>query len=203
MSPADVAIAYAEKQLGKPYEFGATGPDSYDCSGLTFKAYEAAGVHIGRVTEEQILNGTNVNKPDLLPGDLVFPNIGHVGLMGYGGIIIEAPHTGAFVKHIPLSQFGFWRARRVTTPGTGSASPSELAGTPVETVGIVDDTKAAFKAFNKLAETLANPDWWKRLGLGVLGLFIILIAVAFINRRSIASTTVGTVKAAGKVAALA
>ena len=76
------ALAWAVKQLGKPYVFGATGPSSFDCSGLTLGAWKAAGVSINRTSQAQFRNGQAVAKSDLQPGDLVFY---------YGGISHVAP----------------------------------------------------------------------------------------------------------------
>lgn len=100
-SLADQAIAFAEAQLGKPYVWGATGPDSYDCSGLTQAAWRAAGVEIPRVTWDQVTIGTQVTRDQLQPGDLVFfyDDISHVGLYVGDGQMIHAPKPGDVVKY--------------------------------------------------------------------------------------------------------
>ncbi|MEO3755072.1 NlpC/P60 family protein [Streptomyces sp. B6B3] len=100
-SLADQAIAFAEAQLGKPYVWGATGPDSYDCSGLTQAAWLAAGVEIPRVTWDQVNYGTSVTRDQLQPGDLVFfyDDISHVGLYIGDGQMIHAPKPGDVVKY--------------------------------------------------------------------------------------------------------
>jgi cell wall-associated NlpC family hydrolase len=108
---AAVAIAFARAQIGKPYVFGATGPNSYDCSGLIQAAYKAAGVGLPRTTYQQILIGKNISQSDLIPGDLIFPDAGHVQLYSGNGNIIEAPESGQNVKERKI--WGFWRARRV------------------------------------------------------------------------------------------
>ncbi|MCK1816126.1 NlpC/P60 family protein [Streptomyces sp. XM4011] len=97
---AQAAIAFAEAQIGKPYVWGATGPNSYDCSGLTQAAWREAGVQIPRVTWDQVNIGTKVAKSDLQPGDLVFfySDISHVGLYIGGGQMIHAPKPGDVVK---------------------------------------------------------------------------------------------------------
>jgi cell wall-associated NlpC family hydrolase len=112
---AAAAIAFAEQQLGKPYVYGATGPGSYDCSGLTQAAYAAAGVSIGRTTGDQINDGTSVSESELQPGDLVFfySPISHVGIYIGNGNIIHAPHTGATVEIAPMSWMPFAGARRI------------------------------------------------------------------------------------------
>ncbi|MDT0347280.1 C40 family peptidase [Streptomyces litchfieldiae] len=98
---AEAAIAFAEQQLGKPYVWGATGPNSYDCSGLTQAAWRAAGVEIPRVTWDQVNIGTTVSRDELLPGDLVFfyDDISHVGLYTGDGMMIHAPKPGDIVKY--------------------------------------------------------------------------------------------------------
>ncbi|WP_406474250.1 NlpC/P60 family protein [Streptomyces sp. NBC_01615] len=94
------AIAFARAQIGKPYVWGATGPDSYDCSGLTQAAWKAAGVSLPRVTYDQVNAGTTVSLADAQPGDLIFfyDDISHVGLYIGNGMMIHAPKPGAYVR---------------------------------------------------------------------------------------------------------
>ncbi|MGI3785890.1 MAG: NlpC/P60 family protein, partial [Janthinobacterium lividum] len=109
-----IALAWARKQLGKPYRFGATGPSAYDCSGLTLGAWKAAGVSINRTSQAQFRNGRAVSRSDLQPGDLVFfyGGISHVALYVGNGTIIHAPHPGASVRYAKLSTMPFAGARR-------------------------------------------------------------------------------------------
>ncbi|MEU8990258.1 NlpC/P60 family protein [Streptomyces sp. NPDC048558] len=97
---AEKALAFARAQVGKPYVWGATGPDSYDCSGLTQGAWKAAGVDIPRVTYDQVNAGTTVPVSSARPGDLVFfyDDITHVGLYIGNGMMIHAPKPGAYVR---------------------------------------------------------------------------------------------------------
>ncbi|WP_326721130.1 NlpC/P60 family protein [Streptomyces sp. NBC_00243] len=94
------AIAFARAQVGKPYVWGATGPGSYDCSGLTQAAWKAAGVTLPRVTYDQVNAGTTVALSDAQPGDLVFfyDDVSHVGLYIGNGMMIHAPKPGAYVR---------------------------------------------------------------------------------------------------------
>ncbi|MFF7545886.1 NlpC/P60 family protein [Streptomyces canus] len=94
------ALAFARAQIGKPYVWGATGPDSYDCSGLTQAAWKAADVDLPRVTYDQVNAGTTVSLADAQPGDLVFfyDDISHVGLYIGNGMMIHAPKPGAYVR---------------------------------------------------------------------------------------------------------
>ncbi|MGW1614155.1 NlpC/P60 family protein [Streptomyces sp. NPDC002285] len=97
---AEKALAFARSQVGKPYVWGATGPDSYDCSGLTQAAWKAAGVDIPRVTYDQVNAGTTVSVSSAQPGDLVFfyDDITHVGLYIGNGMMIHAPKPGTYVR---------------------------------------------------------------------------------------------------------
>ncbi|MFB7865258.1 MULTISPECIES: NlpC/P60 family protein [unclassified Streptomyces] len=94
------ALAFARAQIGKPYVWGATGPSSYDCSGLTQAAWRAAGVDLPRTTWDQVKVGDRIATGDLLPGDLVFfyDDISHVGIYIGGGKMIHAPKPGAYVR---------------------------------------------------------------------------------------------------------
>lgn len=131
--PAAVAIAYARAQQGKPYKWGATGPDAYDCSGLVQAAFKAAGISLPRTSYQQITAGTKVDRADLQPGDLVFPNLGHVQIYTGNGQIIESPHAGATVVERP--SWGFLTARRVTTPTAATTGTSAPSGTPATNAG--------------------------------------------------------------------
>ncbi|MFJ3900560.1 NlpC/P60 family protein [Streptomyces sp. NPDC090025] len=99
------ALAFARSQIGKPYVWGATGPSSYDCSGLTQAAWRAAGVDLPRTTWDQVKTGKRVATADLLPGDLVFfyDDISHVGMYIGGGRMIHAPKPGAYVREESIS----------------------------------------------------------------------------------------------------
>lgn len=97
---AEKALAFARAQIGKPYVWGATGPDSYDCSGLTQAAWKAAGVTLPRTTYDQVNAGTTVSLADARPGDLVFfyDDVSHVGVYIGNGMMIHAPKPGAYVR---------------------------------------------------------------------------------------------------------
>lgn len=108
------AVAFAYSALGKPYVWGATGPSSFDCSGLTQAAYRSAGVSLPRTTYTQINSGQRVNRSELAPGDLVFffSGISHVGIYVGNGMMIHAPHPGAPVRLAPIGQMPFAGATR-------------------------------------------------------------------------------------------
>ena len=92
---AQTAVAYARAQLGKPYVFGAAGPDAFDCSGLTMMAWAAAGVSLPHYAPSQMQSGSVVpiDVSAMLPGDLIFlyPDVGHVEIYAGNGMAISAP----------------------------------------------------------------------------------------------------------------
>jgi peptidoglycan DL-endopeptidase CwlO len=100
---AEKAVAFAYAQLGKPYQWGATGPGSYDCSGLAQAAWAAAGVAIPRDTYEQWAALPHISSSAIQPGDLLYyDGVGHVAMYVGNGYIIDAPQTGMDVQKIPM-----------------------------------------------------------------------------------------------------
>ncbi len=110
-------VNYAYKFLGKPYVYGAAGPNAFDCSGLTQYVYNRFGVYLSRTTYSQVNEGINVKRSDLKPGDLVFFNtegsISHVGIYIGDGEFIHAPRTGKPVMVSSLSD-GYYADRYAT-----------------------------------------------------------------------------------------
>jgi peptidoglycan DL-endopeptidase CwlO len=108
---AAAAIAYAEAQIGKPYLWGGTGPDAFDCSGLVMMAYRAAGIDIPRTSQEQWAWGPRIKPSQVQPGDLVFfvgsdgtvKSPGHVGIVIGGGLMVEAYATGYPIRIAPYT----------------------------------------------------------------------------------------------------
>lgn len=104
-----IAAEWALDQLGKPYVWGGTGPDGFDCSGLTQQAWAAAGVEIPRVTTDQINHGTRVSREELQPGDLLFFNVGpdpqpgHVTMYIGDGEMVNSPSSGKNVRVDPIT----------------------------------------------------------------------------------------------------
>ena len=113
-APVAAVINYALAQLGKPYQWGATGPGSFDCSGLTLGAYQAAGISIPRVSRDQYGAGGHVPLGQLLPSDLVFythaeestipAGIGHVAMYLGHGRLLEAAHRGVPIRIASLQR---------------------------------------------------------------------------------------------------
>jgi len=104
---AQIAVAYARAQLGKPYVFAAAGPDAFDCSGLTMMAWAAAGVSLPHYAPTQMQYGSTVpiDVSAMLPGDLIFlyPDIGHVEIYAGNGMAISAPQPGDVVKYVSVA----------------------------------------------------------------------------------------------------
>ncbi|WP_203586633.1 C40 family peptidase, partial [Actinospica acidiphila] len=99
------AVRYAVEQLGKPYEWGAEGPETYDCSGLTSEAWRAAGAKVPRTSQEQWARLERIDLVDLRPGDLVlyFHDATHVALYLGDGMVVQAPRPGARIKVSPIA----------------------------------------------------------------------------------------------------
>jgi cell wall-associated NlpC family hydrolase/SLT domain-containing protein len=119
------AINAAIGQVGKPYQWGATGPNAFDCSGLMQWAYKKIGVRLPRVSQEQMKVGKSVKRKDVRPGDLMFPNPGHVVMYVGDGKIVEAPRTGLDVRVVPVSTYSGYKAIRRVVGAVGSYSNSD------------------------------------------------------------------------------
>ncbi|MEU9232937.1 C40 family peptidase [Streptomyces subrutilus] len=113
-SRAARAVAFAHGAIGKPYVWGATGPGSFDCSGLTQAAWRSAGVSLPRTTYTQINAGRRVSRDQLAPGDLVFfySGVTHVGLYIGNGQMVHAPRPGSTVRVAPIDSMPWAGASR-------------------------------------------------------------------------------------------
>ncbi|MGH3432883.1 MAG: NlpC/P60 family protein [Thermocrispum sp.] len=113
---AQTAVDSAMSKRGSPYVYGANGPDTFDCSGLTSWAYQQAGVGIPRSSSAQSQSGTPVSREQLAPGDLVFfySPVSHVGMYIGNGQMVHAPQSGDVVKVAPVMWGDFVGARRYT-----------------------------------------------------------------------------------------
>jgi peptidoglycan DL-endopeptidase CwlO len=128
---AQTAINFALAALGKPYVWGATGPDTYDCSGLMLRAFQNAGVNLPRVSREQFNAGGHLPVKQAQPGDLLFlatdpsdpATIHHVMLYMGNDKIVEAPYTGASVRVEPAP----WTSRELVPLATRPGTPSNWA----------------------------------------------------------------------------
>ncbi|MFF1721930.1 C40 family peptidase [Streptomyces sviceus] len=125
----EAALRYARRQLGKPYEWGAEGPRTYDCSGLTSEAWAHAGTPIPRTSQEQWARLPRVPLTGLRPGDLViyFPEATHVAMYVGNGEVIEAPRTGEKVKVSPIASHPLLGAVRPDDDGQAPATEATYA----------------------------------------------------------------------------
>ena len=114
ISTGQRVLEAASTRVGSPYAWGATGPSSFDCSGLTSWAYKEAGISIPRTSQAQIGGGTQVAKSDLQPGDIVafYGGASHVGLYAGNGQVLHAPSSGTTVSYAPLDSMPFYGATR-------------------------------------------------------------------------------------------
>lgn len=185
MAIADDVIKFALSQVGKPYRWGATGPDSYDCSGLIYAAYKAAGKPFRfRVTTGTLrAMGTSVTRANLQPGDLVFPDAGHVQIYLGGGKVVEAPHTGSNVRVVNM--WGFAYARRIVAPAganySGGADNALDIPNPLDAVSdIAKEVKQLYsvvQSFQRAAAWLSTPQNWLRIGMLVVGTILMFVAL--------------------------
>ncbi|MEU8523790.1 NlpC/P60 family protein [Streptomyces sp. NBC_01216] len=105
------ALQAAATRVGKPYFRSATGPNAFDCSGLTQWSYAQAGARITRTTYTQINEGTRIPRSQLKPGDLVFfNNTSHVGLYAGNNTVLHAPYPGAYVRYESMNTIGSFQA---------------------------------------------------------------------------------------------
>lgn len=187
---ADQVLAYARAQIGKPYEWGATGPDSFDCSGLVNAAFKQIGVSLPRTTGGLITAGASVAKADLRPGDLVFPNPGHVQIYSGDGNVVEAPRKGKPVREVPM--WGFLTARRVLD---GSEGGSLIGGA----LDAVKDGLGAVPGVSEVADlaSVLNPAKWAgevqnvglRLVIAAAGLGLVVLGAARLVSTSATAAT--------------
>ena len=126
---AATVVAVALAQVGKPYMWGAAGPDAFDCSGLAVYAYKAIGVALPRVTFDQVKLGVGVSPDAIRPGDLIFgpggdpiEDYGHEAIAIGGGQMVVATHTGANIEIESIDPAWIQSARRIlaTSPPTAA-----------------------------------------------------------------------------------
>ncbi|MDN5751427.1 MAG: C40 family peptidase [Pseudonocardia sp.] len=123
---AGTAISFALGEVGKPYLWGGTGPDRYDCSGLLLRAWQAAGVNLPRVSRQQYHAGGHLPVREMQPGDLLFyatdpsdpSTIHHVAMYIGDDKMVEAPYTGEFVRVRPVPWDHEELVPLATRPGT-------------------------------------------------------------------------------------
>ncbi|MFD3927420.1 NlpC/P60 family protein [Streptomyces sp. NPDC058614] len=139
------ALRYAVEQVGKPYEWGAEGPATYDCSGLTSQAWERAGRPIPRTSQEQWAQLPRIPLSELRPGDLVvyFPEATHVALYLGDGVVVQAPRPGTKIKVSPIAANPVLGAVR---PDPGAALPKGSYTPPKLPEGAMEGRDEGFGA---------------------------------------------------------
>ncbi|AZA13970.1 NlpC/P60 family protein [Corynebacterium choanae] len=107
-------LSAAFTKLGAPYQWGATGPDRFDCSGFVLWSYAQEGIAVPRTSQAQMAAGTPVDIADLQPGDVIgfYPGATHVGIYAGNGMVIHASDYGIPVQVVPLDSMPFYGARR-------------------------------------------------------------------------------------------
>jgi cell wall-associated NlpC family hydrolase len=115
---ASAAVAFAESQIGVPYCTGGTGPDCYDCSGLTLRAWQQGGLSLPRTSGDQYNAYPKVSLGALQPGDLLFPSdpTQHVGIYVGNGRMVNGTHPGDVIREDDVSAPG-WDITYAARPG--------------------------------------------------------------------------------------
>lgn len=202
MSQVEDAIAYARAQIGKPYVFGTKGPNTFDCSGLIVASYAAANppITLPHWTGALIGMGSEVSRANLQPGDLVFPDSGHVQLYVGNNMMIEAQQRNVPVREGAL--WGFWRARRIVGANTGAAASSSSVVGAIQDVLLPDwahGLGAPIANVTKITGNLVDPNFYKRIGGFIAGASIIAIGLAWALRRPAATFVSKTGTVIGEV----
>ncbi|MGV0627223.1 NlpC/P60 family protein [Mycolicibacter minnesotensis] len=157
--PGDVVTA-ARTAIGRPYAWGAAGPDRFDCSGLVVWAYAQAGIQMPRTSQQQAAGGLPVARADLQPGDVVayYPDASHIGLYVGAGHVIHASTTGRPVAEVPIDTAGPYRnARRYLRKATTMPAKTPPTGDPT---WLEDVLRPA------LGDRLRTLPGWKNSGVG-------------------------------------
>lgn len=190
---AGAVLAYARAQIGKPYKWGASGPDSFDCSGLVNAAFDQIGIDLPRTTAGLITVGSAVKKADLQPGDLVFPNTGHVQIYSGDGKVVEAPKAGVPVREVDM--WGFLTARRVLD---GSRSGSLIG----DALDAVKDGAGSIPGVGTIADIASNlnPAKWASEAQTIgLQLLVVLAGLGLVTIGAVRLVSDGAINAYDKV----
>lgn len=166
-SQAAMAVVYVKAKIGKPYVYGAEGPNAFDCSGLVQAAWKAAGVNIPRTSEAMLSHLTRVSPSSVRPGDIVvYRGGGHVALYVGNGKVVEASRPGTPVRYAP------WRSGWYATHFTAVVRPhSRTVPTeevPAPVVTPVPGTAGGYKVkagdwLSKIAQAHHTPGGWRHL----------------------------------------
>lgn len=195
---ADIAavLATLRAEIGKPYVWGASGPSSFDCSGLVQYVFGQHGVSLPRTSAEQAKVGVSIPKGQQAPGDLVFSDwegrgaVSHVAVYVGDGQVIEAPSTGQKVKVTPLSANYLNHVKNIQRVGGGTGGGLGLSGTSTATASIGNPLDGVAAALSGIGETfgsistlatsvnrLALPQWWVRILAGFAGTALVFLGL--------------------------
>lgn len=183
MTDTEVAVQAALSKIGSKYVWGATGPDTFDCSGLVKWAFEQAGIPLTRTTYTQILQGDAVTG---LPqrGDLVFPEAGHVMIALGGNQGVHAPDVGDFVKVSTYWTTPFAIRRMGTNSGTpGSVdSMSRFGAVPSNQVsyGHIVALGQPVQSMTTFLNFLMSQHGWYRMLRIMLGVVFVLMGTFYL-----------------------
>lgn len=164
MGTVEDAVQFALAQVGKPYVWGKTGPNAFDCSGLVFASYRHAGFKVSRVTYTQIFDGARVGQSEMERGDLWFTDPGHVAIYLGNGMMVEAPNSRSRVRVVPVRRF--FAGRRIGQPSGVDSSSSAGSTVSVGFIPGVDDLTEA-------VGLLTNRHTWLRIGTVMAGMVLI------------------------------
>lgn len=194
-------VAWAKAQVGHPYVWGGTGP-GFDCSGLMMEAYKnGGGITIPRVAAAQQAAGTPIDSSQLQAADLVFAGnpAYHVAMYTGNGSVVAADNTSVPVRVRPFNTSEWTGGFRRMNAGLGGTSVgnsvSGLLGSAGALFGILEGV-------NAVASKITSPTFWDRIGKGALAVVIIIIGIAFINRKRIEKVA-GTATKTAAAAAVA
>jgi hypothetical protein len=201
----DKVVAEAEKYLGDDYVYGATGPDTFDCSGLVQYVFARLGVSLPRTSQEQYQTGTQITRDQLQPGDLVFSagsdgtpsQPGHVAIYAGADQVIAAPHSGTQVRVQSLDSLDPTGYRRPDglTPSTGdTGTTATQAGFSNPLGGLISLPSDVLNWFSSTTEELAQaaaflkaffqPSTYVRAGAGMFGVIFLAAGVVFLAKEA-------------------
>lgn len=194
MADVNAILTMLKSELGKPYVWGAEGPNTFDCSGLVQYVYGHNGITLPRTSLEQSKQGLTIPKGQQQPGDLVFSDwegkgvVSHVSVYVGGGQVIEAPEPGQNVKITPLSATYMAHVKNIQRVGiTGSAgvdfTGSGTAQSTTQFDGITAALNGVGQSFAGIAQTasildkLTMPQFWVRVGAGLAGTTLVFFGL--------------------------
>jgi len=207
---AATILAGARAKLGDTYVYGADGPSTFDCSGLTQTVYKEAGISIPRTSEEQFNAGKPIDEANAVPGSLVFfggngydgtpSSPGHVGIYIGGGQMIDAPHTGAVVRIDSIAGNVGFRDYGITGAGnadvlkagiegglgtaTGISGTSGLFSLPGEVIGFFSDADTYAQKLYHNFQLFFQPSTWVRAGSGIFGFTFVIFGLVLLSREA-------------------